>query len=158
MQRTRHDARVCNPCVPSAGSLSLGRWVAESEPMADDVSFVCFRSGRCDLNGAVKAFVGLKLLVERCGDELAVHYSDGPVLRVAYAADNYVAEENAEIAQRHPRAAALLPCDARFEVMIDDLDATLQEYSTLFAVQEALVEATGGFVFNTWNCGFPWSE
>ena len=25
LQRTRHDAVVCNPCVPCAGSLSLGR-------------------------------------------------------------------------------------------------------------------------------------
>lgn len=126
--------------------------------MADDACFVCFRAGRCDLDGAAKALAGPKLTVERRGDQLAVCYPGGPVLRVAYAADGYVAEENAEIAQGHPQAAALLPCDARFEVLIDDLDATLQEYQTLFAVQEALVEATGGFVFNTWNCLFPWSE
>jgi hypothetical protein len=25
LQRTRHDAVVCNRCVPCAGSLSLGR-------------------------------------------------------------------------------------------------------------------------------------
>jgi hypothetical protein len=126
--------------------------------MADDACLVCFRVGRCDLDGAAKALAGLKLAVERRGGELAVRYPGGPVLRVAYNADRYVAEENAEIAQGHPQAAALLPCDVRFEVMIDDLDATLQEYQTLFAVQEALVGATGGFVFNTWNCGFPWSE
>jgi len=24
---TRHNARVCNPCVPCAGLLSLGRWL-----------------------------------------------------------------------------------------------------------------------------------
>jgi hypothetical protein len=126
--------------------------------MADDACFICFRSGRCDLDGAAKALAGLKLRVKRRGDELAVSYPGGPVLRVAYAGDGYVAEENAEIAQGHPQAAALLPCDARFEVLIDDLDAALQEYNTLFAVQEALVGATEGFVFNTWNGLFPWSE
>lgn len=124
--------------------------------MADDACLVCFRAGRCNLDGAAKALARPKLTVERRGDELAVRYRDGPVLRVAYAAGSHVAEENAEIAQRHPQAAALLPCEARFEVLIDDLGATLQEYQTLFAVQEALVGATGGFVFNTWNCLFPW--
>ena len=53
-------------------------------------------------------------------------------------------------------AAALLPCDARFEILIDDLDMVLHDYSTLFAVQEALAGATGGFLFNTWNMEFPW--
>jgi hypothetical protein len=126
--------------------------------MADDACLVCFRAGRCDLDGAAKALADSKLVLERRGDELAVHYPGGPVLRVAYAAAEYVAEENAEIAQMHPQAAAFLPCEVRFEVLIDDLDATLLEYQTLFAVQEALAEATGGFVFNAWNCGFPWSE
>ena len=123
--------------------------------MADNACLICFRSGRCDLDGAAKALAGLKLAVERRGDELAVSYPGGPVLRVAYA-DEYVAEEAAEIAEGHPPAAELLPCDARFEVLIDNLDTALQEYNTLFAVQEALAEATGGFVFNTWNGEFPW--
>ena len=126
--------------------------------MADDACLVCFRSGRCDLDGAAKALTDLKLSVERRDNELAVSYPGGPVLRVVYAADGYVAEENSEIAQMHPQAAALLPCEVRFEVLIDDLDAALQEYQTLFAIQDALVGATGGVVFNTWNCGFPWSE
>ncbi|HEY1336273.1 MAG TPA: hypothetical protein VGF59_02125 [Bryobacteraceae bacterium] len=126
--------------------------------MADDACLVCFRSGRCDIDGAARILTGCKLAVERQGDELSVHYPGGPVLRIVYNAGGYVAEENAEIAQGHPQAAALLPCDARFEVLIDDLDAALREYQTLFAVQEALVDATGGFVFNTWNCGSPWTE
>ncbi|HVL12012.1 MAG TPA: hypothetical protein VM529_05575 [Gemmata sp.] len=125
--------------------------------MANTACLVCFRAGRCDLDGAAEALTGCKLVVERRDDELSVHFPGGPVLRVAYTAAEYVAEENAEIALMHPQAAALLPCEVRFEVLIDDLDATLQEYQTLFTVQEALVGATGGFVFNTWNCAFPWS-
>ena len=88
------------------------------------------------------------------GRRIGCSYPGGPV-RVAYAAEGYVAEEAAEIAQGNPHAVALLPCDARFEVLIDDLDAALDEYSTLFAVQEALENATGGFLFNTWNGQFP---
>lgn len=126
--------------------------------MADDACFICFRSGQCDLDCAAKALAGFKLTVTRQDGELSVGYPGRPALRVAYNANSYVAEENAEIAQRNSQAAAQLPCDVRFEVLIDDLDATLYEYSTLFAVQEALVEATGGFVFNTWNGLFPWSE
>ena len=124
--------------------------------MRDDSCLIFFRSGRCDLDGAAKAFADAKLTVTRHGDELSVSHRNSPVLRVVYSADSHVAEEASEIAQPHPPAAALLPCDARFEVMIDDLDATLDEYSTLFAVQEALIEATGGFVYNTWNGLFPW--
>jgi hypothetical protein len=124
--------------------------------MADDACLVYVRSGRCDLAGAAKALAGLKLAVKRRGGELAVRYPGGAIPRVAYAADGYAAEEAAQIAAGHPLAAALLPCDARFEVLIDDLDAALQEYDTLFAVQEALAEATGGFVFNTWNGESSW--
>lgn len=130
--------------------------------MADDACFICFRAGRCDLEGAATALDGLDLVVERwsdfLGDQLAVRYPGGPVLRVSFNGDGYVAEENADIAQEHPQAAALLPCEARFEVAIDDLDAVLDDYKTLFAVQEALVRATGGFAFNSWNGGFPWSD
>ena len=126
--------------------------------MADDACLVFFRSGRCDLDGAAKALDRASLLVERRGDELVVRYPDAPPLRVAYAADGYVAEEASEIAQGNPHAAAMLPCDARFEILIDDLDATLMEYGTLFAVQEALQDATGGFVFNSWNGLFPWAD
>jgi hypothetical protein len=124
--------------------------------MADDACLIVFRSGECDLDGAAKVLTGLKLRVERRDNELAVSYPEGPVLRVAYTDDGYVAAEAAEIAEGYPPAAKLLPCDARFEVLIDDLDVALQEYNTLFAVQEALAEATGGFVFNTWNGEFPW--
>ena len=124
--------------------------------MADDACLIFFRSGRCDLEGAAEVFAQCKLTVERHGDELHVCYPNGPILRIVFSAAEHVGEEATEIAQKHPPAAALLPCDARFEVLIDDLDATLHEYSTLFAVQEALIEATGGFAFNTWNGLFPW--
>jgi 3-oxoacyl-(acyl-carrier-protein) synthase III len=60
--------------------------------------------GRCDIDRAAQALAGLKLTVERrrdelIGDELFVHYPGGPVLRVSFNGDGYVAEENAEIAQ-----------------------------------------------------------
>ena len=129
--------------------------------MADNhACFVCFRSGKCDLKGAAKALARVKLMVNDEHDQLVVGKPGKPQLRISYNSDDYVAEENAEIAQRNQHAAGLLPCEARFEVSIDDLDATLDEYDTLFTVQVTLAEATGGFVFNTWNGGFPpvWPE
>jgi hypothetical protein len=51
-----------------------------------------------------------------------------------------------------------LPCDPRFEVLLDNPDSTPHDCKTLFAVQEALVEATGGFVFDTWSWTFPWPD
>ena len=124
--------------------------------MAEDACLVCFRSGQCDLDGAAKALAGFNLTVTRRDDELLVAYDDGPTLRVSYAVGDYVAEEAAEIARSDPKALATLPCDARFEIAIDDLDAVLNEYSTLFAVQEALAGATGGFVFDSWNGNILW--
>jgi hypothetical protein len=123
--------------------------------MADHACLVFFRSGRCDLDRAAAALADARLTVARRGDELAVSYPGSPVFRVAYVAEDYVAAEAAEIAAGNPHAAALLPCDARFEILIDDLDAVLDECNTLMSVQEALEEATGGFLFNTWNGRFP---
>ncbi len=126
--------------------------------MADAACFVCFRSGRCDLDRAAKLLADRKLNVVRQDSELAVSFPGGPLLRLAYADGDYVAAEAAEIATRNPHAVALLPCDARFEILIDDLDAVLDEYHTLFFLQETLEEATGGFLFNTWNGLFPGRE
>ena len=41
------------------------------------------------------------------------------------------------------------------KALINDLDAALDEFNTLVFVQEALEDATGGFLFNTWNGRFP---
>lgn len=125
--------------------------------MNNAACLVCFRGGSCTLDDAAEALKSRRLTVQKYGDQLAVSFTERLVLRVAYAAGGYVAEEAAEIAQGNSYAAALLPCDARFEILIDDLDATLDEYSTLHFVQEVLEELTGGFLFNDWNGWFPGS-
>ncbi len=78
--------------------------------MADAACFVCFRTGCCDLDLAAKALAEKRLNVTRLDEQLAVSFPGSPVLRIAYADDTYIAEENAEIATRNPHAAALLPC------------------------------------------------
>jgi hypothetical protein len=42
-------------------------------------------------------------------------------------------------------------CDARFEILIYDVDAVLAEPDTLMEVQWALEELTRCFTVNSWN-------
>jgi hypothetical protein len=118
-------------------------------------SLIFFQAGRGDLDLAADLLADRGMTVERWarefGDELVVGYSGGPCLRVAFVREAYVREEAVEIAEGTPRAAEMAQCDVRFEVLIDDLDETLDEINTLFKVQITLQETTGGYLFNTWN-------
>ena len=119
--------------------------------MADHASMIFFRSGRFDLDAAAAALANNGLSVRRHDDELVVGFRDSPQLRVAYVREPYVRDEAEEFSEGTPHAAAMALCDARFEVLIDDLDAVLDEMNTLIDVQSTLQDATGGFLFNTWN-------
>jgi hypothetical protein len=123
--------------------------------MADHTTLIFFRSGRCDLDTAAEALANRGMTVQRAtrefGDELTVGYPRGPKLRVAFVQEPYVREEATEISDGTPHAEAMSRCDARFEVLIDDLDEVLNEINTLIEVQLTLQDAAGGFLFNTWN-------
>ncbi|VTS07510.1 hypothetical protein [Tuwongella immobilis] len=119
--------------------------------MSSDFFFVCFQSGRCDLDQIRATLEQAKVLTRRFDDHLVVIASNGAELAISLNQDRYVAEENAEIAGGDSVAQAFLPCDARFEVHIDDWNAIMMEYHTLFLLQECLVKSTGGFLFLGWN-------
>jgi hypothetical protein len=119
--------------------------------MADDACFVFFPSGRFDLDTATKTLSDRGLSVKRKPDELEVRFPGKPVLRIALATGEYVREEAEEIAADTPHAAAMSVCDARFEILIDDFDAVLDEINTLIDAQSALQELTHGFLYRTWN-------
>ncbi len=138
-----------------------------------DHCFVCFRSGSVDLDQAADALAstGWPLKIERGrqwdNDCLFVSPANGDspdrLLSISYVSGAEVAirafaqasaNEAAEIAAENSHAQSLLPCDARFEIAIDDLDAVLDEINTLIEVQSVLGDLTGGFVFNTWNGNF----
>jgi len=118
-------------------------------------SFILFQAGQGDLDTAAIALAERGLPVERAmgryGDTLTVAYSDDPALHITYAQEPYVQEEAEEIGAGTPFADALLLCDARFEILIDDLDAALDEINTLIEVQLTLQHPINGFLFNTWN-------
>jgi hypothetical protein len=130
-----------------------------------DYCFVCFRAGTVDLAQAAAALssTGWPLKIERGrqwdNDCLFVSPAAGlddihRLLSISYVSGEEVATEAAEIATENSHAQSLLPCAARFEIEIDDLDKTLDEINTLIEVQSVLGELTGGFVFNTWNGAF----
>jgi hypothetical protein len=91
------------------------------------------------------------LQVTRKANALSVRWDDGPELSVTRSAEPHVAEEAVEIAEGTPFAAELSRCDARFEIGIEDLDEVLDEINTLIEVQCTLQDATGGYLFNSWN-------
>jgi hypothetical protein len=107
------------------------------------------------MKAAAKALAEVRLNVASNGDELVVTYPGSPKFRIVFVAAPYVGVEATEIATGNQHAAALLPCDVRFEVLFDEIDAALDEFNTLVLIQEALEKATGGFLFNTWNGEFP---
>jgi hypothetical protein len=130
-----------------------------------DYCFVCFRAGTVELAQASEALAstGWPLQIERGRQwdndclfvgPAGVDESLYRLLSISYVSGEEVAIEAAEIAAENSHAQSLLPCDARFEIAIDDLDKALDEINTLIEVQSVLGDLTGGFVFNTWNGAF----
>jgi hypothetical protein len=124
-----------------------------------ETCMVFFRSGTCDLDAAARSLAGYRLTVVRNGDELSTGRPGKPQFRVRLVAGEWVRAEAAEIGAGTPHEASMRDCDARFEIAIDDLDAALDEISTLMEVQGALQDASQGFLFVPWNGNLsePWS-
>jgi hypothetical protein len=123
-----------------------------------DCCMVFFWPGACDLDAASKSLAGYGLTVTREGDVLTVGRPGSPHFRIRLSAEPHVAVEAAEIGDGTPHAAAMSECGARFEIVIDDLNAALDEINTLMEVQGALLDASQGFLFLPWNGNLsePW--
>lgn len=122
--------------------------------MSDDVSMVFFASkaDSPDLDAASRLLIAQGLDVAADGDALVVQWEeDGPALRIRLSAAPHVSAEAIDIAKDTMHATAMRECDARFEIDIEDLDETLDEINTLIEVQGTLQDATGGYLFNSWN-------
>ena len=122
--------------------------------MTQAVSMVFFpaQAGAHDLDWAREALGEQGLTVATTPRGLEVSWGDdGPLLRVAFARGDHVAEEAAEIAEGGEFEDAMRGCAARFEIAIDDLDEALDEMNTLIEVQATLQQATAGYLFNSWN-------
>jgi hypothetical protein len=119
--------------------------------MADHATLIFFPSGRIDLDAAAAALADRGMSVRRTDGELKIGFRSGPGLRIAYVKEPYVGPEAQEISAGTPHATAMSQCDARFEILLDDLDAALDETNTLIDAQITLQNLTGGFLYNTWN-------
>ena len=126
--------------------------------MGEAVSMIYFRSCHIGLAAARKAMIAAGLAVRRLDGPLAgqlgVRWADDPdctELRVAYSRGRYVREEASGSGKHSPHATAMAQCDARFEILIDDLDETLDDLNTLMEVQWALEELAECYTVNSWN-------
>jgi hypothetical protein len=72
-------------------------------------------------------------------------------LRIAYTHAKFIREEAAASSKNSPYAAEMAECDARFEILIDDLKGVLDEPDTLMEVQWALEGLARCFTVNSWN-------
>lgn len=109
-----------------------------------------FFRGDVTLDDAARRLATPFLTLERDGDVIVARHEDGPELVIGLDAEPHVVIEAAEIAERHA-VPGLAGCDRRFEILIEDLEATLDETNTLAEVQMTLQDLTNGYLFNDWN-------
>jgi hypothetical protein len=121
---------------------------------------VFFQSEECDLNGAINSLEKYRFSVARDGEKLVVGRGDSPQFQVSLIKEDFVQKEANEIAQGSEFANEMSKCNARFEVVIDDLDTALDEINTLMEVQGALQDASKGYLFTPWNDNVsePWID
>ncbi|MCU0493325.1 MAG: hypothetical protein MUD01_17200 [Chloroflexaceae bacterium] len=115
------------------------------------VSMILFSTPTISLDDAARVLAADGLTVTREANKLKVHWRGGLMLTVALARAEWVVSESVEIGEGTAYLADLTHCDARFEILISNLDVALDEMNTLIQVQTALQNLTHGFLFNSWN-------
>ena len=119
---------------------------------------IYFRSEHCDLESAIKSLERYRIKVTKDGEKLLVGRESSPEYQVVLNDDDSVHEEAKDISQGTEFFNDMKQCDTRFDVLIVDLDAALEEINTLMEVQGALQDASKGFLFLPWNghISRPW--
>jgi hypothetical protein len=120
-------------------------------PMARGSSFQVFFTGPTTIGDAVQALSRTMHVVE---DEngFTVRRAEGaePALEVGLSSEPNIATEAQQIAE-YRKIEEFKAFDRRFEVYIDDLERTLDEATTIDAVQQALQKLTNGYLVRSWN-------
>lgn len=117
---------------------------------------ILFESGKAALDDAAEALKGRVFEVEKRtlatgGEVLTAKWGSGPVFHVCFNEAAHVAEESREIGEGSDFTDQLNRCNARFEVIIEDLDQAIDEMNSLIELQLTLQTLTGGFIYNCWN-------
>ncbi|HEV7167367.1 MAG TPA: hypothetical protein VGN49_05290 [Micrococcaceae bacterium] len=119
--------------------------------------YVYFARGAADLDAAAAALPDHDLGADRQGSELLISVA-GMRFRVTLEDTPAVAAEAAAAGRGTEFDAGMARCTARFTVEVNDLEAALEEITTMMELQGALQDSCSGFVFLPWNNGIiePW--
>ncbi len=125
-----------------------------------DTCLVFFQSEECDLDGATKSLESYRFNVTRDGKKLVIDRGDSPQFEIILVKEDFVQEEANEIAEGTEFVNEMSKCNARFELIIDDLGRALDEINTLMEAQGALQDASKGYLFTPWNdtISEPWLD
>src|SRR5262249_11885944 len=135
----RHARGGCEPVLASASRARDARFVASNS------YFLVYFAGKTTIADAQRALEAQGVAVVRDGDGLTARWHDGPAFYIGLSDEPHVRLEAEDVAERQ-EVAPLASCSRRFEVAFDDLEEVLQEYNTLFVLQVALQELTGGYI------------
>lgn len=125
-----------------------------------EVCQVFCRSGTCDLDAVARSLTEYGLTVTHHGDHLDTGRPGSPQFHVRLESGEPVRTVAAGIGAGTPHEAVMRECDARFEIVIDDLDEALDEFNTLMEVQGAVQDASQGYLYLPWNGNLaePWRD
>ncbi|HHA2702836.1 hypothetical protein [Stenotrophomonas maltophilia] len=99
----------------------------------------------------VLADCGLELELELGGNSVLITGDEDVRLRLSLNDAPHVLQEAIELAHGTEHVHAMSQCTARFEISITDLEAVLDEMNTLIEVQQTLLTAVDGVLWNEWN-------
>ena len=99
----------------------------------------------------VLADCGLELELELGENSILITGDEDVRLGLSLNGAPHVLQEAIELAHGTEHVHAMSQCTARFEISISDLDAALAEMNTLIEVQQTLLTAVDGVLWNEWN-------
>lgn len=105
------------------------------------------------LNWAAKVLAdcGLELELELGENSVLITGDEDFRLGLSLNDASHVLQEAIELAHGTEHVHAMSQCMARFEISITDLEAVLDEMNTLIEVQQTLLTAVDGVLWNEWN-------
>src|SRR5690349_19278492 len=139
--------------VTSFGSVPL--YVAGGREMASTPYLFVYFAGPTTVADAARQLSERGMYVVADDDGCTVQWGrdSGPALYIGLNTEPWVATEASELAHSK-NIPAIAGLDRRFEVPFDDaghLEEVLNDYNTLFEVQTALQDLTGGYIWMSWN-------